>query len=723
MIALVLAAAVTVPAAPSSVTPPATPAAVTAAAQPATAASEMQHVEDFGRLDIEMAMVSDFSELDLAALLDANVQTASRKSEPISKAPAIIEVLTRQQIYDLGARDLYTALTFLPGVELLESYNGYTTFIIRGQLQENYNNKILLLVNGHPSFESVNSSSYLELIPLEAIERIEVIRGPGSVLYGTNAFAGVINVITATQAKDGTTTDARAQGGSFRTVSGGAGNRGRSGDLAWAVYAGGQATRGYDFTVRRSQNEDCIIGDPSGAPQCAGSVAAAFPYYNNYAGAFGDVAYKGLRLQGGAMRQDKQKYAVLPVARFHGPNEFEHYWGDLSYGKEWEKVSFTVRGGLDYSWRIWHMGRFPLPSYMETFAENNSNTYRAEAAVALTPVDQLRIDTGLGYELSTADYYDVRFTDGTLHPLSPVFDRIPGQKSASYFLQATWRLTPEVTALAGNRTTWFKTDVMTTSLDAEGFPDSAVTSEDPIVLNSPRGGLVFAPRDDLVFKALYGSAFRVPNQFETSAVFKQAIGTSPNLKPETIRTAELGIDTRPHERLSLRSNAYYSVTDRIIVRRPPTTEEVDLFGPRSSVHDNTSGQQITGVELSMKAVATKELNFFANGAYKLAKDRKTALVVGDVSRLSSSGGLSYRPVEWFVARPNAQYFGKRGAAGAYWLLNAVADFPITDNVVISAIGENLTDRTYEYPEYVRQVVETLPGGPGRAFYGRITAEF
>jgi outer membrane receptor protein involved in Fe transport len=165
------------------------------------------------------------------------------------------------------------------------------------------------------------------------------------------------------------------------------------------------------------------------------------------------------------------------------------------------------------------------------------------------------------------------------------------------------------------------------------------------------------------------------------------------------------------------------LTDRLISRREPTTAEVPLFGANASVFDNFPGERIVGGELSMKAIVTEQWTTFANGAYKVATNRETGDVVPYISRFSASGGLSYRPLEWFAFKPNAQYFGSRGEAGAYWLLNAVADFRISENLIFSAIGNNLTDREYLYAEHVRQIVDTLPGGPGRAFYGRLVAEF
>ncbi len=128
------------------------------------------------------------------------VVVASKRKENWKKAPGVVTVVTRKDIQSYGANNLQDVLVRLPNIYTF----GNTIFrdnvvSIRGQSFTNADNHVLILLNGRPVREShiggVNSPVYRG-IPLESIERIEVIRGPGSVLYGTNAFSGVINIIT-----------------------------------------------------------------------------------------------------------------------------------------------------------------------------------------------------------------------------------------------------------------------------------------------------------------------------------------------------------------------------------------------------------------------------------------------------------------------------------------------------------------------------------------------
>jgi outer membrane cobalamin receptor len=117
----------------------------------------------------------------------------------------------------MNVTNLYELISYLPGVEMVETSFGRTVLNFRGLKNIHYINQSLLMINGNPIYDVVTGSYYLEAIPVSAISRIEVIRGPGSSLYGTNAYSGVINVITKKGA--GTTEiSASASYGSFNTV-------------------------------------------------------------------------------------------------------------------------------------------------------------------------------------------------------------------------------------------------------------------------------------------------------------------------------------------------------------------------------------------------------------------------------------------------------------------------------------------------------------------------
>jgi outer membrane receptor protein involved in Fe transport len=141
------------------------------------------------------AEVTDVQQLSLADLLDTQVDIASKKPQTTRETPGIVTVITRDDIINSGARELLDVLALVPGFAPGVDVEGVVDLGIRGQW--GHEGKILLLIDGQPMNELLYSSLQLaNHYPLEAVDRIEVIRGPGSAIYGGYAELAVINVIT-----------------------------------------------------------------------------------------------------------------------------------------------------------------------------------------------------------------------------------------------------------------------------------------------------------------------------------------------------------------------------------------------------------------------------------------------------------------------------------------------------------------------------------------------
>ena len=150
--------------------------------------------------------------------LDISVGIASKKEERVLDAPGIITVVTKEEIKSYGGNSLVDVLNRLPSVQLTWS-DVFRDNVpgVRGQIATQYDNRMLLLLNGRPMRESMTGGFHYDILrsfPLEAIERIEFIRGPGSVLYGSSAFMGVINIVTK-KPKDTTEGSVMVLGGSL----------------------------------------------------------------------------------------------------------------------------------------------------------------------------------------------------------------------------------------------------------------------------------------------------------------------------------------------------------------------------------------------------------------------------------------------------------------------------------------------------------------------------
>ena len=145
--------------------------------------------------------LDELTELSLEELLDIKVTTVSRASESVLRAPAAVYVITNEDIRRSGVRNLPDALRLAPGVEVAKIENNSWAISVRG-FNELFSNKLLVLVDGRSVYTPLFSGVYWDLHNpvLEDVDRIEVIRGPGASLWGSNAVNGIINIITKSSA-------------------------------------------------------------------------------------------------------------------------------------------------------------------------------------------------------------------------------------------------------------------------------------------------------------------------------------------------------------------------------------------------------------------------------------------------------------------------------------------------------------------------------------------
>ena len=123
-----------------------------------------------------------------------NISVVSKESESFASSPGVVTAYDARELEALGLKNLIDFIHFVPGIEINEQLSELRTVQIRG-LPANSNQKVLFMLDGVPYWMPESGDIPLSGVPIQAIERIEVIRGPGSILYGTNASTGVINVV------------------------------------------------------------------------------------------------------------------------------------------------------------------------------------------------------------------------------------------------------------------------------------------------------------------------------------------------------------------------------------------------------------------------------------------------------------------------------------------------------------------------------------------------
>ncbi|MCP4180779.1 MAG: TonB-dependent receptor plug domain-containing protein, partial [bacterium] len=140
-------------------------------------------------------------DLSLAELLNLKITTAGRKEEKIADIPANVIIITREEIEKYGYLNFREILENVPGIYITEERNdGQVGVNIRGYWKDMTRN-VIIMINSVPQLFNIMKSYPVGIlnVPVESIERIEIIKGPMSVIYGSGAFFGAINIITNTK--------------------------------------------------------------------------------------------------------------------------------------------------------------------------------------------------------------------------------------------------------------------------------------------------------------------------------------------------------------------------------------------------------------------------------------------------------------------------------------------------------------------------------------------
>src|SRR5574337_1806620 len=179
------------------------------------------------------------------------VSIATGSVQPVARAPAIATVITAADIEAVGARTVDEALVMVPGLHVSRSSYFYNSIYAFRGIQTQYNPQVLVLVNDVPqtSIFGGDRGTAWGSVPVELISRIEVMRGPGSALYGADALTGVINIVT----KSPDELKGSRVYGSYGTYQSGdlmASHAASDGPLQLAAYVRAGTTDGPDNTIR-----------------------------------------------------------------------------------------------------------------------------------------------------------------------------------------------------------------------------------------------------------------------------------------------------------------------------------------------------------------------------------------------------------------------------------------------------------------------------------------
>lgn len=642
---------------------------------------------------------ADLTELSLDQLTRLEVATvygASKFEQKVTEAPSSVSIVTAEDIKTFGYRNLADILRSQRGFFVTYDRN-YDYIGARGvDRSGGYDSRILVLVDGHRTNENMYDTAFIGnefVLDTDLIERVEIIRGPGSSLYGDNAFFGVINIVTR-------------HGGSLRGVE-------ASAEAASYNSYKGRLSYGNRF------DNGLALSLSGTAYDSKGQTGLYYPEFNDaahnygvarnldyerYYNLFGTASLRDFTLQGAFSSRTKGVPTASFGATFDDPRfltvdsrgyldlKYEH-----TFANDWQT---TARAYYDY-YHYYEDIPFDSPVAGEAPILNLDSAlnkwWGSELKVAKTLGERHRVVAGTEYQSNlTQLFYN--------HDITPYHQYLkvdnPTWRWASY-LQDDFTVSSDLILNAGVRYDYYSTFGGT--------------------LN-PRVALIYTPVEATTFKALYGEAFRAPNSYELYydvAEFQQK--GNPGLKPEKIRSYELVWEQAYGEHVRTTVAGFYNKISRMIKQ---VTDSDGML-----VFENLAGVTTKGVETEVQGKWKRGFEGRASYTFQDARDDATGLVLVDspqhMAKLNLVAPLYRRAL---FSGLEMQYMSSRktlaGSSASGYLLTNLTLFSkeLVPGLEVSGTVYNLFDRHYGDPgsgEHRQDII----GQDGRTFRIKLTYQF
>lgn len=595
------------------------------------------------------------SDLELMSLYGGEefISIATGVTQPIAKAPAVASVVTAEEIEKIGARDIDDVLETIPGLHVAKDSTGYNPIYTFRGIYAGLNPQVLMLINGIPITNLFQGDRNLVWggMPVQSISRIEVIRGPGSALYGADAFAGVINIVTH-EASGEEHFEAGARYGTFNTKDFWVSKGGSIGELKFYGILEGQKTDGFNEKIKADAQSLWDMFGGTNASLAPGSVNTQRENYD----ARLELVYKNLTLRGGLQSRNNAGDGVGAAQALAENNRFssQRFNTDLTYDNKAiiKDLSLKVQASYLHTtqevegdlvlYPAGSTGPFfdpetLLPIYPGGFPDGvigSPEVYERHSRLNIssfyTGIDKHEIGFGAGYYYG--DVYKVKesknyeFPPSTEPPIiipgGPVVDVSDTPKvfleederiNKYLFLQDIWRFANDWELTAGVRYDHYS-----------DFGDTV----------NPRFALVWSTTRKLTTKLIYGEAFRAPSFAQTRNINNPLLLGNPTLGPEELKSYEIAFDYRPNYDLILNVNAFYYEWDDII-------QFVSDPGGSTSTAQNAGEQTGHGMEFEARWNATERLKLIGNFAWQKSKDRNL-----DTDAANSPEKQLYAQMDW-----------------------------------------------------------------------------
>lgn len=570
----------------------------------------------------------------------STISLATGSKQLVRRAPAVATVITAEDIAAMGATDLDQVLETVPGIHVSRNPIGYTpAYLIRGiGVNGPTNPQVLVLQNGIPmtvSYPGDGGQSRGGWF-LDNVARIEIIRGPGSALYGAEAFAGVINIITR-NAADTPGTTVSVGGGSFNTWNTTVHHGDKWGPVDVAAYLRVGSTEGHReiITADAQTLNDSRFG--TRASLAPGPVSTGYDALD----ANLDLAHGHWRWRSSLKRRENVHLGagVNSALDPTSTGTSDRLTSDIS----WTDPHITEEWGAGLQLAYFHyqelysklmlfpagtrLGTSYFPDGMVGGPSRWDRQYRMSAFATYNGFANHNLRVGAGHE--DIDLYRVlTFKNFLLQPVGPPIPTgpqidygsiqphiLPQRRFVDYvYVQDEWQFARDWT--------------LTTGLRHDRYSDVGHTT-------NPRLALVWDASLDLTAKLLYGEAFRAPAFNELHTINPVANGNT-KLRPETIRTLEAAVAWQVRKDLTLNLNLFqYDIKD--IIRAVPNAAPTP-----GSTFNNVGAQRGHGLELDVAWDASPALRLSGNYAHQRGVDRATDTNAGYAPEHQLYGRVDWR---------------------------------------------------------------------------------
>lgn len=599
----------------------------------------------------------DLTQLPFEKLLETDVVPASTLASQISDAPSAVAIVTAQDIHDYGYRTLADIFNSIRGL--------YTTYDRSWQYlggrgfgrPGDYAGRIMVMIDGYATNENIYNQVYIDnsgLLDTELIERVEYVPGTGSVLYGNNAYFGIINIIT----KKGRAIDGTQVAGEAISYGG---KKGR------ATY-GKQLENGADMLVSASwldSDGQNLYFPEFDTPATNNGIAHNLDYEKS-GRLFGKLSFQGLTVEGGYVSHKKGAPTASYGVDF---NAYNQYWDDNGF--------LSAKYDADLAPRLKSSTHAYYGAYLDRGAGINAPTelfpgmWREHNQGQWWGIDQKFLATWFdGHKLVFgAEYRD----DFQMDLSDPAGSSSNTRTTVSFYGQDEITLNEQWRVNVGARY------------------DHASDVGGNI---SPRLAVIYSPLEQTRIKASYSTAFRLPAAYEKYYTDGSQI-PNKNLQPEYVTTTELVLEHRFSPDMRFTGSVYRYRTRDLI------TDVDGIPAPGLNQYVNVGSSHTKGVELELERIWGNGTRMRGSYAWQDAIDQDGERMINsprNLAKLNLSFPLLHQAVRTGL---ELQYTGERltesrARQGGYTLANLTftADH-ILRSLSASFSVRNLFDHEYD----------------------------